>query len=101
MNKDRWDSLPPDIQKAFKDASGPEWWGEVGDIWVASDEVGIKVATDSGNEHVVLTEEETDAFREALAPVVDRWIAEVNDKGIDGAAMVDKARKLIEKHASN
>ena len=101
MNKDRWDSLPPDIQQAFRDASGPEWWGEVGDIWVASDETGIKVATDAGNEHVVLTEEETGAFREALEPVVARWIEEVNGQGIDGAALVDKARSLIEKHASN
>jgi TRAP-type C4-dicarboxylate transport system substrate-binding protein len=101
MNKDRWDSLPPEIQQAFKDASGPEWWGEVGDIWVASDEVGIKVATDAGNQHVVLTAEETEAFREALQPVVDRWIEDVSGKGIDGAALVDKARTLIEKHASN
>jgi len=101
MNKDRWDSLPPDIQQAFRDASGPEWWGKVGDIWVATEEVGIKVATDAGNEHIVLTEEETEAFREALEPVVARWIEEVNGQGIDGAALVDKARRLIEKHASN
>lgn len=101
MNKDRWDSLPPDIQQAFGDASGPEWWGEVGDIWVASDKVGIKVATDAGNEHVVLTEEETAAFREALEPVVDRWVEEVSAQGIDGQALVDKARQLVQKHASN
>src|SRR3546814_18634279 len=88
MNKARWDSLPADIQKAFRDASGPEWWGEVGDIWRASDDFGIKLAVDSGNQHVVLTEAETDAFRELLEPVVQRWIDEVSAQGIDGAALV-------------
>jgi len=99
MNKARWDSLPADIQKAFRDASGADWWAQVGDIWRASDEGGIKIATDAGNEHITLTEEETEAFRKATAPVVDRWIKEVSEKGIDGAALVAKARELIAKHS--
>jgi TRAP-type C4-dicarboxylate transport system substrate-binding protein len=101
MNKARWDSLPDDIKKAFKDASGPDWWAEVGRIWRASDDAGIKVAVDAGNEHIVLTEEETAAFKEKLDPVVDRWIEEVSSQGIDGQALVDKARAGIEKHSSN
>ncbi len=99
MNKARWDGLPADIQKAFKDASGADWWGKVGDIWRASDEAGIKIVTDSGNEHITLTETETEAFRVATEPVVDRWIKEVGEKGIDGAALVAKARELIAKHS--
>ncbi len=100
MNKARWDSLPADIQKAFKDASGRDWWAEVGRIWTAADDFGIKIAVDSGNEHVVLSEAETDAFRSVLAPVVQRWIDEVSAKGIDGKAMVEKARKLIAENSS-
>lgn len=99
MNKARWDGLPADIQKAFKDASGRDWWAKVGDIWRAGDEGGIKVATDSGNEHITLTEEETEAFRVATEPVVERWIKEVGEKGIDGAALVAKARELIAKYS--
>ena len=30
MNKGRWDGLPAEIQKAFRDASGRDWWGKVG-----------------------------------------------------------------------
>ncbi len=101
MNKDRWDSLPDDIKKAFKDASGPEWWAEVGEIWRNSDNFGIKIAVDAGNEHIVLTEEETAAFREKLEPVVDRWVEEVSAQGIDGAGLVEKARTLIDQHSQN
>lgn len=99
MNGDRWESLPADIQQAFIDASGPEWWAEVGRIWRANDDYGIKVAVESGNEHITLTEDESAAFRQALEPVVDRWVAEVTDKGIDGAAIVAQAREMVAKHA--
>jgi len=101
MNKARWDSLPADIQKAFKDASGADWWGEVGDIWRASDDFGIKMATDAGNEHIVLTKEETDEFRKVLEPVVQRWVDEVSGQGIDGAGLVKKAREAIAKHSGS
>ncbi|SFA80539.1 TRAP-type C4-dicarboxylate transport system, substrate-binding protein [Poseidonocella pacifica] len=99
MNKARWDSLPEDIQAAFRDASGRDWVAEVGQIWRDIDERGIKVATDAGNNHVTLTEEETDAFRQALEPVIERWIDDVSAKGIDGAAMVETARELIKSNS--
>lgn len=98
MNKARWDGLPDDIKQAFRDASGPDWWAEVGDVWRASDDFGIDLAVKAGNEHVVLSEEETDALREALAPVIQRWVDEVSGAGIDGASLVERYRALVEKH---
>ncbi|GHD50756.1 C4-dicarboxylate ABC transporter substrate-binding protein [Thalassobaculum fulvum] len=98
MNKARWDGLPDDIKAAFKKASGPEWWGQVGDIWRASDEFGIGLAVKAGNQHITLTKEETDAFQKVLEPVVQRWVDEVSAKGIDGKALVAKARERIAAH---
>jgi TRAP-type C4-dicarboxylate transport system substrate-binding protein len=98
MNADRWNSLPEDIQAAFREASNREWWAEVGRIWRATDDFGINFAVQGGNEHVVLTEEETEAFRVALEPVVQRWIDEVTAQGIDGAGLVEIAR---EREAAN
>lgn len=99
MNQARWEGLPEDIQQAFRDASGPEWWAEVGDIWRATDDHGISVATGAGNEHITLDADETQAFRDALEPVVDRWVTEVSGQGIDGAALVERARELIAEHS--
>ena len=99
MNKARWDGLPADIKKAFKDASGPDWWQEVGRRWGANDDGGIKVAIGAGNKHIQLSQAETDAFQKVLEPVVAQWIAEVKGKGIDGAALVAKARKLVAKYS--
>lgn len=95
MNGDRWAGLPEDIQQAFRDASGREWWGQVGEVWRATDDFGINMAVEAGNTHIILTEEETQVFRDAMLPVVDRWIADVTASGIDGAALVEKARALV------
>ncbi|AHM05842.1 TRAP transporter solute receptor, unknown substrate 3 [Roseibacterium elongatum DSM 19469] len=99
MNADRWNGLPEDIQAAFREASNRDWWGEVGRIWRGTDDFGINMAVEAGNTHVTLTEDETAAFEEALQPVVQRWIDELGTQGIDGAALVEEARRLIAENA--
>lgn len=98
MNADRWNSLPADIQKIFRDNSGAAWHAEVGAIWDASEKGGIGVATRSGNTHIQLSEAEWAKFETAIAPVVDRWIKEMEEKGVNGRALYDKARELVAKH---
>jgi len=97
MNKDKWDSLPADIQEIFTKNSDEAWLKKVAEVWRASDDKGIQIAVDAGNEHIVLTEEQMAGFNEALAPVVDAWVAEQGDK-FDAQALVDTARKTIEKN---
>ncbi len=101
MNKARWDALPDDVKKAFRDASDATWSEEVGNIWAGADDFGIGLATKAGNTHITLTPEETAVFNEALAPVVGRWVDEVSEKGIDGNALVEKARAAVARNASN
>lgn len=100
MNQARWESLPKDIQQIFRDNSDEAWLAEVGQIWRAADDYGIGLATEAGNTHVTLTEDETAAFRDALEPVVQRWIDDVTPQGVDGAALVANARDTIAAQAS-
>jgi len=99
MNQARWDGLPADIQQAFSDASGRDWWGKVGEIWRAGDDFGIKMASDSGKTHIQLTEAETQVFMDALEPVVQKWVDEVSANGLDGAGLVARARELTSANA--
>lgn len=99
MNQDRWDSLPDDLKQVFIDNSGPEWLKEVGEIWAATDDAGLEVAKKAGNTYIELDETQTEAFREKLEPVVDRWIEDVTAKGIDGKALVEAARAAIAKYS--
>lgn len=95
MNQARWDGLPDDIKQIFRDNSGRNWWREIAPVWRAGEDFGINMAVEAGKTHVVLSEEETQVFMDALAPVQDRWIEEVASKGIDGAALVKTAKEMI------
>jgi len=99
MNKNTWAKLPPDVQKAFEANNGEARWREVGKVWTDSEAGGIAVATKAGNKHIQITEAELGLFRKALEPVVQRWVDEVKTKGIDGNALVAKARELIAKYS--
>jgi TRAP-type C4-dicarboxylate transport system substrate-binding protein len=99
MNPGTWAKLPPDVQKAFTEASGEAWVREVGRIWAANDDESIAMAVKAGRQHVQLTPAEMKAFEQKLEPVVQRWIDEVKSKGIDGKALVAKARELVAKYS--
>jgi TRAP-type C4-dicarboxylate transport system substrate-binding protein len=99
MNRATWDSLPEDIQRAFLDASDEDWLREVGEIWRKNDDDVIAMIVESGNTHVTLTEEETEAMNAALEPVVERWVEDVSAEGVDGATLVERAREAVANHA--
>ncbi|MBO6901224.1 MAG: TRAP transporter substrate-binding protein [Rhizobiaceae bacterium] len=100
MNLDRWNSLPEDIQQIFLDNSGKDWLREVGETWRRIDDHGIDIAVKAGNQHIVLSPEETAAFVDAVEPVVARWVEEVNGQGIDGSKLVDAAREAVAKQSN-
>lgn len=93
MNKARWEALPDDVKAAFETASDENWLQECARVWRQSEDNGIKVAVEGGNEHIVLTAEEMAEFDAALAPVVDQWIAAHTD--FDAKALVDAAKAAI------
>jgi TRAP-type C4-dicarboxylate transport system substrate-binding protein len=99
MHPGTWDKLPDDLQAVFNNATGADWWKQVGDIWREDDDNAIKVLTDAGNQYVELTQAETDAFKTALAPVIDHWIAQ-RSGDIDAKGLVDAAKAAIAKHSA-
>lgn len=99
MNKDSYAKLPDDLKKVIDDNAGEEFAREIGKVWTNSEKPGLKMALEAGNEHIVLSDEELDKFRAKLEPVVDRWVKEVNEKGIDGTALVAAAREAIAKYS--
>lgn len=99
MNKASYESLPDDLKKIFDDNSGmniAEWLAE---IWQAAEAPGEKLAAASG-EIIIMPAGEVAKLRARIEqPVIDRWVAEMNGKGVDGQALVDEARALIAKYS--
>ncbi|RVU38185.1 TRAP transporter substrate-binding protein [Hwanghaeella grinnelliae] len=99
MNQASYDALPDDLKKVIDDNSGIEAAAWAGRAMDGGDVVGRKKAAEKGNNIIVLDEAETNRWKEAAAPVVDNWVAEMKDKGIDGQALVDDAQALLKKNS--
>jgi TRAP-type C4-dicarboxylate transport system substrate-binding protein len=64
-----------------------------------SDAPARQAAVDRGNTVITLSDEEAAQWAEVAQPIYDEWVAEMNAKGIDGQALVDEARGLIDTYS--
>lgn len=101
MNKDRYESLPDDLKKVIDDNSGVEFSVFAGGTQADSDGPARQAAADRGNNIVTLNEEETAEWKAVAQPIYDEWVADMNEKGIDGQALIDEARMLIDKYTED
>ncbi|MGB3553399.1 MAG: TRAP transporter substrate-binding protein [Jannaschia sp.] len=98
MNKAKYESLPDDLKQVIDDNSGLEFSTFAGSTQAAADGPSRQLAVDAGNTILTLTEEEAQVWRDAAQPVYDEWIAEMDGKGIDGQALIDEARRLMDEN---
>ena len=98
MNKDSYSALPDDLKAVIDANSGPETSALFGAAMDAADIVGRQVATDAGNTITEL-DAEKDRWMDVGAQVTADWIAEMDGKGLDGAALVQSAKDFIAANA--
>lgn len=98
MNKAKYDALPDDLKAALDGESGENLAAFASQIMWDMDAPARANADAAGNNIVTLDEAEIARWKTASEPVVEGWIADMDAKGIDGAALIDQARALIEKH---
>jgi TRAP-type C4-dicarboxylate transport system substrate-binding protein len=99
MNKDSYGKLPDDLKKVIDDNSGMALAGWLAEVWDAAEVPGMEKCKASG-EIITMDPAEVAKLRAKVEqPVIDRWVAEMKDKGVDGQALVDEARALIAKYS--
>ena len=96
MNKDRYDGLPADLQAVIDANSGLEFSIFAGGTMAEADGPSRQIAVDRGNTIVTVSGADLDAWQQAAAPVTAAWVADMNSKGIDGQALLDEARALMD-----
>ncbi len=101
MNKDSYDRLPDDLKAVIDANSGVETSGWAGKAMDDGDKLGKKVVMDRGNEIYKLDDATTATIRGIGDKLTEAWIAEVTQKGLDGAAMVADAKALVAKYSGN
>jgi len=99
MNKDAYESMPEDLRKVIDDHSGMALAAEIGTAWNNIEPVGRKMALDAGNSVVALSAEASAEFQQPFETVAQRWVEEASATGIDGAALLEKARAAVAAHS--
>jgi TRAP-type C4-dicarboxylate transport system substrate-binding protein len=97
MNKNSYNSLPDDLKKIVDDHSGPDFATAMGQVWDNIEPIGIKIAMDKGKTVTQISAENSKAFAVKAEEVGARWVKEVTENGIDGAALLAKAQAAVAK----
>ncbi len=95
MNKDTYAGLPDDLRAVIDANSGIEMAAMMGRAMDRADLPAFDAAVDAGNSIIDLPESERARAEGILQPIIDDWVAAMNDRGLDGAALLDEARTLI------
>ncbi|MBO6637784.1 MAG: TRAP transporter substrate-binding protein [Roseitalea sp.] len=96
MNKDRYESLPDDLKAVIDANSGHDFSVFAGGTQSDADGPSRQIAVDLGNNIVTVSEDQVAVWRERSQPIYDAWVAEMNEKGIDGQALIDQAIELMD-----
>lgn len=91
MNKDKWNSLPPDIQAIFEKLD-EEWIGRVSQKWVDWETMGKAELLKNGGKIITLSKEDSAVWVDKMKPILDDYVKTCKAKGLPG----DEALKFCQ-----
>ena len=83
MNKEKWNSFPPDIQRIIEKVN-EEWIPKTGRAWDEMDKSGKDFALKLGNKIITLSQDEDLKWFNMVKPIVDAYVKKMNAKGLPG-----------------
>lgn len=96
MNKSKWNSLSPDIQKVITEINA-EWAVKHGEAWDQIDVAGVEFLKSKGKEILSLSPEESQRWRAAVAPQLDEYAKELDKKNLQGTELIAFIQETIAK----
>jgi TRAP-type transport system periplasmic protein len=94
MNKQKWESLPADIQKIFTEVS-KEWVDKHGQAWDQADKDGYAFIRQLNHPVIKLSAEEQQKWMQAVAPVLESYTAKTKEKNLPGKELIADIQKMI------
>lgn len=98
MNKQKWESLPADIQKIITEVN-QEWVAKHGQAWDRADREGREFVTELKREIFTLPSEEQARWKQAMLPIVNDYLAATKAKDLPGETFLKDTQDLIAKYA--
>ncbi len=81
MNKNKWDSLPKDVQETIEKVN-QEWIDKTGNAWDEFDKAGTEFTLAKGNKIIELTPDEDVRWAKAVQPVLAEYVAAAKARGV-------------------
>jgi len=100
MNKQKWESLPADVQELFTTVS-QEWVAKHGEAWDQADAEGREFIRGLGRQEIALADAEKQRWTDAVKPILDNYVAEAKKKGLAGEAFLRDVRALLAKYSKS
>lgn len=97
MNLKKWKQIPPDLQRIVEDVSR-DWIQVHGAQWKALDKEGRDYTLSRGNDILTLSREEQGKWTQAVKPIIQAYISNVEEKGLGGTRYVEVLQHLISGH---
>jgi len=88
MNKDRWNSLPSDVQKVMEEISF-EWIYKHGKAWEQGAFEGVAFLLQQGNSMIGIGPREAAKWVKAVQPVLEDYLETNKAKGLPGDEVLD------------
>ncbi|MEJ7929533.1 TRAP transporter substrate-binding protein [Ramlibacter sp. AN1015] len=101
MNKNKYESLSPELKKVIDANSGQATSAWLGKVQQGNDPVGRKAAEDRKNTIYTIPAADAQEFRRKARLVEVEWAADMDKRGYDGKKLLETARALIDKHGKN
>jgi TRAP-type transport system periplasmic protein len=98
MNKKKWDSLGPDLQKIFTDVFA-EYLPKAAVGWNEINAQGFQAAIQQGAEFITLPEDEAARWKTAVQPVMENYITKMTQKGFKEQEVRDQLAFIRERIA--
>lgn len=97
MNKDVWKSLSPSLQKTL-DGVGEQFLDIYYKHRTTEEKKGLELAKSRGNEFIKLPPNEEMKITNALSPLLNDYLSEMQKKGLPGKEVLDYSLSLVKKY---
>jgi TRAP-type transport system periplasmic protein len=94
MNREIWESLPPDIQNIIDEMS-EEYAGMLSRLWDEKDQSTIKKWKEKNHVSIYLSEAEEKRWGEAVSPLYESFVADKSARGLAAAEALEYCRDWV------
>lgn len=97
MNKAKYDAMSPELKEVIDANSGADLSAWIGKMIHEADAPGRKLVQQANNTIHTLPVSELQNWKKATDQLDEELVAEINKRGLNGAALLKTAKELIEK----